>query len=804
MKLSELFLNRFLYRDNTQNLETKDSAFVSADSTPAASSPIASGGAAQDINTGNVTINGGQLTPGTYPVTILDVSNWGWGQTCAFSSTDADTVTWGAGTFTSADGTSYSISAGNTGNMSAKTYIYLSLLNSTTVYQTTTTSANSVGLGKVLVAVAQNGATSATYMMSEATQIVGDNIIANTIDASKITTGQLIVGTNVGQGTARQNFVTTPTTPYYVGDLWSGGSTGDLKKCITQRLTGAYQAGDWDLASKYTDNTVANQAIIDAANSQATADGQLVGFYQNTAPVIGIYYGDIWIDTNGAVPLDSTCIYRYQDSSGGYTAGAMNWVNTPTNSIGLAYLRAYSAQTTADGKIVTFYQNDAPTAKAVGDLWVDLNDSNKLYRWSGSVWDSVRDSGIAQALSDASTAQSAANTAQTTADLKIESFYQASAPHPDYTNVPDNPTYNNYVGDMWYDTTANVTYLYTKTANGGNFDYKFTATTIPNTVFDVIDGKNTIFTAQPTVPYYIGDMWLTSLTGGSGDLKKCITSRTTGSYTASEWVIATDYDNTQAQLTAGADISNAKANGQTLIVGGYISTNILTADNITTGTLTGITITGCTVQTATGTVRRVVLGGTTTGEFNVYDNSNNNIVKFTSASAITGKITQFSDYQALQISNDSNLTLTSNLFEVSVNKAASTATAALFSHAGSGENIQITCTASAIPLRISPYEATGILIEPTAAGYSAILIDSSESSESGAIKIDVQTNAVATNIGMTFHMHNDDDQTKNVVFNFMGNEVDATKTTSVTNQAGVIRIMIAGVVKYIPYYTNCA
>jgi hypothetical protein len=205
MKLSDLFLNRFLYRDNNQNLETKGADFASLDSMDTEPASIPSGGAAQDINTGNVTINGQQLTPGTYPVTTLDVSNWGWGQTCAFSSTDLNTVSWGIGVFTSASGVSYNISAGNTGNMAAKTYIYLDLLVSETAYQITTTPANAVGVGKVLVAVANPDAVSATYNLSEATQIVGDNILANSINASKITTGQLIVGTNVGLGTAQDS-----------------------------------------------------------------------------------------------------------------------------------------------------------------------------------------------------------------------------------------------------------------------------------------------------------------------------------------------------------------------------------------------------------------------------------------------------------------------------------------------------------------------------------------------------------------------------------------------------------------------
>ena len=186
MKLSELFLNRFLYRDNSQNMETKGADFNSLDSSDTEPTPIPSGGAAQDINTSNILINGGQLEPGTFPTTVLDVSNWGWTQSCVFSSTDADTVSWGAGTFISADGTSYSIDAGSTGNMGGKTYIYLSLLSSETVYNVSSVAANSVGLGKVLIAVAENAADSATYNLSEASQIVGDNILANTINASKI------------------------------------------------------------------------------------------------------------------------------------------------------------------------------------------------------------------------------------------------------------------------------------------------------------------------------------------------------------------------------------------------------------------------------------------------------------------------------------------------------------------------------------------------------------------------------------------------------------------------------------------
>ena len=200
MKLADLFLNRFLYRDNQQLYPTQDSTFVAADSTTPPAPALASGGAAQDINTGNVQIDGNQLIPGTVPQTTLDVSNWGWTQTCIFTSASATQVNWGSGSFISAGGITYSISAGNTGTMAAKTYIYLDLNVSATAYQVTTTSSDSVGIGKVLVAVAQNAASSATYNLNEASQIVGDNILANTINASKIVSGS-ITATQIASGT---------------------------------------------------------------------------------------------------------------------------------------------------------------------------------------------------------------------------------------------------------------------------------------------------------------------------------------------------------------------------------------------------------------------------------------------------------------------------------------------------------------------------------------------------------------------------------------------------------------------------
>jgi hypothetical protein len=145
----------------------------------------------------------------------------------------------------------------------------------------------------------------------------------------------------------------------------------------------------------------ASAALGAAAAALEVADGEIVGYYQTTEPTSGMKFGDIWIDTNYAGFPTTSAIFRYQDVDGGST-GALAWRSAPNNAIGKVYLNAYSAsvsagtaQSTADSKITTFYQTSAPTALATGDLWVDTDAGNKLYRWSGSNWVSIRDSGAA-------------------------------------------------------------------------------------------------------------------------------------------------------------------------------------------------------------------------------------------------------------------------------------------------------------------------------------------------------------------------------------------------------------------------
>lgn len=125
-----------------------------------------------------------------------EISIQGWQHDLVFSATDADTVAWASGTITLMDGTTYSIDAGNTGNISAITYIYLDIaVSSGTVLQKTTTAATAVGSGKILVAVAEDKTDEAFFqvfggiggVLLSADMIATNAITANEIAANAVT-----------------------------------------------------------------------------------------------------------------------------------------------------------------------------------------------------------------------------------------------------------------------------------------------------------------------------------------------------------------------------------------------------------------------------------------------------------------------------------------------------------------------------------------------------------------------------------------------------------------------------------------
>ena len=141
------------------------------------------------------------------------------------------------------------------------------------------------------------------------------------------------------------------------------------------------------------------------------------------------------------------------------------------------------------------------------------------------------------------------NGVQNQVDGKVETFYQENDPASAWTTTD---LKNAHKGDIWYKTTDKMTYRYSgtgwvKLADGDAESAK-----------NLASSKKRVFTATPTVPYEVGDLWVTAL-NETGDLKVCKTARTNGSYTASDWVKATDYiDSTQA-----GNIAQGKVDAQT-------------------------------------------------------------------------------------------------------------------------------------------------------------------------------------------------------------------------------------------------
>lgn len=164
-------------------------------------------------------------------------------------------------------------------------------------------------------------------------------------------------------------FTVTPFTPYDVGDLWTQGSGGGIMRCKTTRLTGAYSSSDWEVASKYTDDTGLTSFINDTYNDQVDyligqIDGKIESWFQTSNPasawttneIRGKHVGDMWYNSTTKV------LQRYSP--------AFTWVLIEDKKALDAYQIANDAKDTADGKRRVFVAQPYPPYD-IGDLWVD-------------------------------------------------------------------------------------------------------------------------------------------------------------------------------------------------------------------------------------------------------------------------------------------------------------------------------------------------------------------------------------------------------------------------------------------------
>jgi len=273
-------------------------------------------------------------------------------------------------------------------------------------------------------------------------------------------------------------------------------------------------------ATRAARNAIAQslEALTAAAAAQSTADGKIISFWQDTEPTAEeSSEGDIWFDTG-----NGNTIYVYESGT---------WVNRQDSDIAAAISSAQTAQTTADGKAIVYLQDNAPTSgMSEGDIWIDTNDSNKQYVYSGTAWVESTTGDALQALADAAAAQS-------TADGKIVTFYQASE-----------PTTGMSEGDIWFDEDdGNKIYVYESGVWVNRQDSEIAqAINAAQTAQTTADGKAIVFiqSAAPVTGMDVGDIWV-----DSND------NYTTYVYSGSQWVEMTVADAAQAMADAAAAVA---------------------------------------------------------------------------------------------------------------------------------------------------------------------------------------------------------------------------------------------------------
>lgn len=314
----------------------------------------------------NLYLTNATLNPA--PVTASP-SLLGWAHNLVFSALDLDTVQWGAGTVTLSDGTTYSVVAGNTGDMSAVTYIYLdSTVSSGTVLQTTTTASNASGSNKILVAVAQDaaekdalfqvfGGPDPQKLSLLTADVVASNVItANEIASNTITANEIAANTVLASNVVIGSYDNLARNP--------GFEQADTGLCAEWSVVTS-GGGAW---SRTTSTARSGDAALEFdATSQTTADARA----QNSTTAAGSntdgiavaegdeFYIEGWIRSATAGTWNDAYVrIVYRSASGTYISATNGNLVAPS----VTYQKSYGAGTVPAGAsqaiIECFVQND--------------------------------------------------------------------------------------------------------------------------------------------------------------------------------------------------------------------------------------------------------------------------------------------------------------------------------------------------------------------------------------------------------------------------------------------------------------
>ena len=300
-------------------------------------------------------------------------------------------------------------------------------------------------------------------------------------------------------------------------------------------------------------NTNASSALNKANSATTTANNA-----QNTANTnksnITDLQGEVSTVKSNVASLEVTTsgISQKVSSVESTTATLSGKVNTANNNATNALNKANSANTLADSKATVFTSTPTVPYK-VGDLWVQGTNGDvmkcKTARASGSYtasdWEKASkytDDTKANAVDGkVTTLQGTVNTTNSkvaTLETNLNGITQRVSSTESTTATLTTKV-----------TNAQNTANQAKTDAGNANSNATNALNKANSANTLADSKAKVFTSTPTTPYKVGDLWVQ---GTNGDVMRCKTARTSGSYTASDWEKASKYtDDTKANAVDG-------------------------------------------------------------------------------------------------------------------------------------------------------------------------------------------------------------------------------------------------------------
>lgn len=370
----------------------------------------------------------------------------------------------------------------------------------------------------------------------------------------------------------RRVFVSTPVPPYDVGDLWTQGANGDIMRCQTSRQSGAYNSNDWVKASKYTDNTFAQEVQEELQNLQIGGtnlqrNSDFSNELNNWTQINGVNWSvneDLKIDGLNTVRFSRTG--TTSNSAAHLYSGSAAIPARPNEKFTASAYFYTTNKSAIDGEVrlsIWFYNSSGTTISQYSG-YIDIEFSNNLWvKFSTTAESPENTSYVAIVITpfrngtffvgkpklergnratdwslapeDTETyADNLFSDLQDQLDGKIETWNQTNDPSPNWA-MPD----FSHEGDLWYNPNTKET----KRWNGYSWD-KIENKEAEDAA-ELAQSKAQVFTTTPYPPYYVGDLWITAL-NKTGVVKTCKTTRASGSYNASDWVEGLKYTDDSA------------------------------------------------------------------------------------------------------------------------------------------------------------------------------------------------------------------------------------------------------------------